>query len=327
MLPSAAEIPEQPGTLVLGLGAGVIEAGGLRYRAVKLSGAMDERGLRLDGVADFYDGGLDGSLTIGRSANASLPAERAHGIADGGLSVTARAQAVNLGDLLVDLRRGTPSSMPEPEPGPGPAPVTGVAEIEIALQTPALAWPVPGAQALEADSILKTLGGRATLAVRDGSVTMVDLGQLLIGTLGALGASAEDRAQLTRFRVLSLSADGDQGRFRSQDIRLRSALLEVDGSGLLDLPGEQLALDLTAVLVDPPSGRGIKELEGIPIRIRARGDWANPRWEVDAEEALKEAARRSLQEEGGLLDELEERTGIDGLGEGLRQILPGLLGR
>lgn len=324
-MPSVAEIPDQPGRLVLELGAGMIEVGGLRYRTVKLDGTMNELALRLDGEADLYGGVLDASLAIGRLADAATPTGRALDIAGGGLRVTASAQAVDLGDLLVDLRRG--ASGPASASASARAPVTGVAEIGIALQTSALSWPLFEVQAPDTESILETLGGRATLAVRDGTVTMVDLGQLLIGTLGALGASADDRAQLTRFRLLSLSADGDQGRFRSQDIRLRSALLEVDGSGLLDLPGEQLTMDLTAVLVDPPSGRGIKELEGIPIPVRARGDWADPRWEVDVQKALKEAAQRSLQEEGGLLDELEERTGIDGLGEGLRQILPGLLGR
>jgi AsmA protein len=155
---------------------------------------------------------------------------------------------------------------------------------------------------------------------------MVDLGQLIIGTVGAAGVSADEVADLTRFNALTLSARGETGTFRSDDIRLRSDLLQVDGAGRLDLPQQQLALDLEAVLVEAPDGRGIRELEGIPIPISASGHWADPRWSVDARAVLDRAARRALQEDDGLLDELEERTGIKGLGDGLRQLLPGLMG-
>jgi AsmA protein len=183
------------------------------------------------------------------------------------------------------------------------------------------------AQGMVPETIIPTLGGEADLLVREGAITMTDLGQLLTGTLGAVGATPEDLAMLTRFESLSLSALGAEGRFRSEDIQLRSDLLAIDGQGDLDLNSEQVGLDLQAVMTRPPRGRGIKELEGIPIPISARGPWADPRWEVDVRAAFDAAARRALREDSGLFDDLEERTGIKGLGDGLRQILPGLLGR
>ena len=158
----------------------------------------------------------------------------------------------------------------------------------------------------------RTLGGEAAFAVRDGAVTMVDLGQLITGTIGAIGISREDAEDLTRFSALSLSATGTEGEFSSDDIRLRSNLLNIDGSGHLDLRSQQIALELQAVMTKPPKGRGIKELEGIPIPISAEGPWADPRWEVDVRAALDTAARRALREDSGLFDEIEERTGIKG---------------
>jgi hypothetical protein len=88
-----------------------------------------------------------------------------------------------------------------------------------------------------------------------------------------------------------------------------------------------MALDLKAVVSDATGNRGIKELRDIPIPITASGPWAAPSWNLDLKAALDAAAKRALNKEGGLLDKLDERTGIKGLGEGLRQILPGLLGR
>jgi hypothetical protein len=311
-LPRVAEVPKRPDALVLRLGAHLIEIGGLRYRAVTLDATADQRGFVVDAAADLYEGAFAASLRAPGLSAAAPAAQAASPAPAGDLRLDASAQGVDLGALLADLRQ---------VPGEQ-APVSGTAEIAFSLQAPALSLP-----ALEPDSLREGLGGEVSFAVRDGRLTLVDLRQLLTGTLGALGASRGDIEQLTRFGVLSGSATGAQGRFQSNDIRLRSPFVEVDGSGAFDLPREQLALDLTAVLVDPPQGRGIKELEGIPIPVRARGDWVDPRWEVDAEQALKQAARRSLQDDSGLFDQLEERTGIEGLGDGLRQILPGLLGQ
>jgi len=198
-----------------------------------------------------------------------------------------------------------------------PAPITGRADIDLDLS----------AHGADLPSIIRTLGGEVSFAVRDGAVTMVDLEQLITGAMGAIGVSPEDTENLTRFSLLSVSAEGAEGQFRSQDIQLRAHFLDVDGSGQLDLTTQQIALDLQAMLTKPPKGRGIKELEGIPIPVTAQGPWTGPRWQVDVRAALDAAARRALREDNGLLDELEERTGIKGLGDGLRLILPGLLGR
>lgn len=220
--------------------------------------------------------------------------------------LTASASAVDVAALLTDLQLG----------GRAQAPLTGLAEIELDLI----------GRGADPQAIMDSLGGEAAVLVRDGAVTMVDLGQLIIGTVGVMGVSREDAEDLTQFSVLSLTAKGADGRFRSEDIQLRSNLLAIDGSGRLELPTQRIALDLQAVMTKPPKGRGIKELEGIPIPITAKGPWADPRWEVDIKTALNQAAQRALREDSDLLDQLEERTGIKGLGDGLRQVLPGLLG-
>jgi AsmA protein len=279
---------------------------------VTLSGRALADALELDANAEVYGGQLEARLIASPpSSSARAPTEEM-GAATSAMAtapvvhLTMSASAIDVAALLADLQRD----------GRAQAPLTGLAEIELDLV----------GRGTDPQVMLDTLGGDVALVVRDGAVTMVDLGQLIVGTVGAMGVSREDAEDLTRFSVLSLTAKGADGRFRSEDIQLRSNLLAIDGSGRLELPTQQIALDLEAVMTKPPKGRGIKELEGIPIPITAKGPWADPRWEVDIKTALDQAARRALREDSDLLDQLEERTGIKGLGEGLRQILPGLLG-
>lgn len=326
MLPPLPPLPPEAGAteqgLRLQLAAGELRLGGLGFRSVSLGGGFLPDSLELDADADFYGGWLQtqfaatqpGSIVGEQQGQSDPPSDPGSASAPTNdpasgpdLQLDAIAGSVDLAALLADL----PFS-----PG-AQAPISGLAEIDLSLF----------ARGAEPALIIPSLGGEASLSVRDGAVTMVDLGQLIIGTIGAIGVSPEDAESLTRFRAFSLSAKGAEGRFSSDDIQLRSNLLNIDGGGRLDLTTEQIALDLQAVMTKPPKGRGIKELEGIPIPISATGPWADPRWEVDVKAALDAAARRALHEDSGLLDEIEERTGIRGLGDGLRQILPGLLGQ
>ncbi|MBK5930683.1 AsmA family protein [Halochromatium salexigens] len=280
---------------------------------VTLSGRALADALELEANADVYGGQLEARLIASQPSSSALAPTEEMGAATSAMAtvpvvhLTMSAGAIDVAALLADLQRD----------GRAQAPLTGRAEIELDLV----------GRDTDPQAMLDTLGGEVAVVVRDGAVTMVDLGQLIIGTVGAMGVSREETEDLTRFSVLSLTARGADGRFRSEDIQLRSHLLAIDGGGWLELPTQQIALDLRAVMTKPPKGRGIKELEGIPIPISAKGPWSDPRWEVDINTALGQAARRALREDSDLLDELEERTGIKGLGDGLRQILPGLLGQ
>ncbi len=308
VLPPLPPLPQQPEIsppaqgLHLQLAAGELRLGGLGFSSVELGGQLLQEALELDSTAEFYGGWLETRFAA-TQLHASI------GGAGPDLRLEATAGDVDVAVLLADLPLGA---------GKQP-PITGLGEIDLNLD----------ARGADPASIIPSLGGEAAFAVRDGAVTMVDLGQLITGTIGAIGVSPEDAENLTRFSALSLSAQGTEGQFSSEDIQLRSNLLNIDGSGQLDLTTQQIALDLQAVMTKPPKGqgRGIKELEGIPIPISAAGPWADPRWEVDIRAALDAAAQRALREDNGLFDEIEERTGIKGLGDGLRQILPGLLGR
>lgn len=285
--------------LVVRLDADMLRTGGLAYRDLTVLGRMIADGWRADiESADFYSGRLDAQVSgaIPRAPGGPMPA-----------TLSGAAEGVEVGALLGD-------TMAEP-------PLQGRGRVAFDLQ----------AEGADAAAFRQSLGGAVSLAIEDGAITGLELDRLL-ATVGDAGAgSGDDAPGPATFSSFTASATGSEGLFQSDDIRARSPLLHIDGRGAIDVVAETLALDLEAVLVEPPSGAGMRELEGIPIPIDVTGPWTEPQWQVHAGEALREAARRALdeklQDEGGLLQDLDERTGIPGLREGLERGLRGLFGR
>lgn len=280
--------------LRLRLQANRVTAARLRYEAPEIEAEFADGTLQAQGRAGFYGGQVE--------ADAGATPDPAGGPLR--LHLDAHGSGAALAPLLTDALSGSERA----------APVSGTVDFTLALTTRGA---VP-------EAALQRLGGRARLDVRDGALTLVDIDRLLAGVLGR---RSDGGPRLTRFSSLALTASGTEGRFHSDDIRMRSDLVHVDGSGDLDLGSQRLALDLVAVMVDAPEGRGIKELEGIEVPVSARGEWTSPTWQVDVEAVLDALSRRALDDDSGLLERIEERTGVPGLGDGLRQLLPGLLGR
>jgi AsmA protein len=306
LLPPVVDAPVVD-ALSLMLSATELGLGGLRLGALELEALIGADWLDAGASADLYGGAVEASYSARRALAGISAAGQPHPGGEVEMSLDGLARGVDLDPMLGDLGHAVGAT----------AALSGIADLECALQ----------ARAGGSNPLLQTLGGDVDLLIRDGAITAVDLGQRLGAALRMMGAGPDDVAELTRFSTLSLHASGAAGQFRSEDILLRSAMLQVDGAGQVDLPTQQMALDLHAVVADSAGNRGIKELKDIPIPITASGPWAAPRWNLDLKAALDVAAKRALNKEGGLLDKLDERTGIKGLGEGLRQILPGLLGR
>jgi len=307
----AAALPNEPiraepplpepaaGLLVVNVDADSIRAGELLYRDATVLAHLDADGWTADiEAADFYGGALDARAT-GRGATA--PA------APTPLTLTATAEDIDVGALLAETTVE--------------AQLSGRGRVELDLFTSA------GSPAM----IRESLGGTVAVAIEEGAFTGLDLTSMLGAAVGrdASGTSGQP-ASLTDFATLTASARGEKGLFQSDDIRARSPLVHIDGRGAVDIVAETLALDLQAVLVEPPSGAGMRELEGIPIPIDVSGPWHHPQWQVDVGPALRQAARRALdkklQEENDVLQQLEERTGIP-LREGLERGLRGLFGQ
>jgi hypothetical protein len=172
-------------------------------------------------------------------------------------------------------------------------------------------------------ALRRDLSGSLRLRVENGRLAALDRAAAGFGPLlSTVGIEVTpDTLAIAR---LGLSADGEDGVFRSEDIGGRARLFALAGSGALDLPAERVQADVTATLVQPPDGPDLKGLAGIQVPIRITGPVTAP--EVDAElgpavaEAARRAARRHLDGDGNVLEQLEDATGVQGLEEGLRNL-------
>lgn len=286
------------GLLVVRMDADSIHAGELLYRDATGVARLDVDGWTADiEAADFYGGGLDARATGRRPSGPAAPMP---------LTLSATAEDFDVGALLAETTVD--------------AQISGRGRVELELFASA------GSPAMMRESV----GGTLAVAIEEGAFTGLDLSMLGTAVGRDASGSSAQRASLTDFATLTASARGEKGLFRSDDIRARSPLVHIGGRGAVDVVAETLALDLEAVLVEPPSGAGLRELEGVPIPIAVSGPWHHPQWQVDVGPALRQAARQALdeklREENGVLQQLEERTGIP-LREGLERGLRGLFGQ
>jgi len=247
--------------------------------------------LRLDNhIGRFYQGRLDGQG--GLDLRGGEPT----------LTLSQHATGVALAPLLTDLT--------------GSAPLTGHGDAEADLS----------ARGESREALLRTATGHIALALRDGQVQGFDLEGIIRSAEAHLGPveSGRDPSQRTMFTQLTASARVDGGVLHNDDLLATSDYLQVTGQGRIDLPAERLDYRFEPVFVRPPQGRGIKELEGIPIPVRLTGSFDRPEWNVDLAAALRAAGQRRLEREldreDGALRRLEEGTGIKGLEQGLRRL-------
>lgn len=115
---------------------------------------------------------------------------------------------------------------------------------------------------------------------------------------------------------------------RNDDLKIVADYVKVAGKGELDLVEERIDYRLEAVFVTPPEGRFIKEMERIPIPIKITGTFKNPKREIEAARLLSTITKRKLEDKaaedtGDILQELADRTGIQGLRENIRRRLFG----
>ena len=285
-LPALPELPDGA-DLIARIEATVLHLGGLRYGQLLLDahrqGGISDAEIQSD---DFYSGHLQARIERDER-DAAAPRH----------TLRATAGAVDVAALLRDLQ--------------GSAPLSGQGDIRAEL----------AASGVDVAAMRSDLSGTLSVSVHDGQVSGLDLDALL----AAVGANAADAALLTEFSTLSATATGSSGVFHSNDIAGVTPMLKLSGNGQFNVVTETLALDLQAVLVEPPDGRRLRGLAGIRVPMTASGSWQQPRWRVDLGPALGEGARRLLQQQlngrGNVLKQLEDRTGIKGLEQGLRGLL------
>jgi len=292
--PAAGEEATPPPTPGEAAGAGASQLPMELLRRLDVAGQLDVgrlkvNNLRLSQLAMKVDG-RDGRFRIH-----PLSARLYGGRYQGDIRLDARGKelqvsgderlaGVGTGPLLKDLM--------------GRAYVTGTADVQADLSF----------RGSETDTILRSLTGRGSYVLRDGSIRNLDLERALTAAYAALGKGPPGggEGEKTPFRELKGTASVEEGRIRSRDLSLRSDLMDVAGQGVLDLPRARMDYRLEAVIGDKAGG-GLAELQGLAIPIQVVGSVQDPAVKVDLAGALKERARKALQGESeGAKDKARE---------------------
>ena len=133
---------------------------------------------------------------------------------------------------------------------------------------------------LSEPDILRSLSGRASLALGSGTISGVDLGaiaKLVQTTAGVLGGAVGGGA-VTDFRSLSASFAIQDGVARTTDLKMVGPKLEMTGAGTVNLATHQLDFRL-----NPNANLGVAGIRlvdlGIPFTVT--GTWDSPTFAPD----------------------------------------------
>lgn len=268
-----------------------------RLAAAKLTASdirarIDARDGRLNVAplsAKLYDGRLDGALAVDADGNRFAAKQTLAG--------------VRIGPLLKDL---ADKDMLE---GRG----------DVALDV--------AARGDTAAALRKSLAGTARVALADGAVKGINIGQKLRELRGMLKGGqdvgvASDATQKTDFSELAASFRIANGVARNDDLTAKSPLLRLAGAGDIDIGNERLDYLLKASVVATSKGQGggeLDSLKGITVPVRLTGPFARPDWKIELAGLAGEAAKAKVEEKK---EELRQKAE-----DKLKDRLRGLLGK
>lgn len=153
-------------------------------------------------------------------------------------------------------------------------------------------------QGFDAAQIKKSLNGNANLAFRDGKIEGVDLikvieqGRALYeASRGKPVAVKANQSDATVFKSLTGNVIVNNGIARNEDLVLDGANLRATGRGSADLVREQLDYRLKVTVAEGADRRGTT----VPVLVS--GSFANPSYNVDFGELLKQEAKKQIDKQ------------------------------
>jgi AsmA protein len=230
---------------------------------------LDAKGGRLNIAplsANLYDGRIEGALSVDANGNRFAAKQNLAG--------------VRIGPLLNDL-----------------------ADQDVVEGRGNVALDV-AAHGATVGALKKSLSGTAKLALADGAIKGIDIGQKLRELKSLLKSGkdvtvAGDAAQKTDFSDLSASFRIADGVARNDDLLARSPLLRLTGAGNIDIGNERLDYLLKTSVVATSTGQGGKDLDavkGLTIPVRLSGPFDKPDWKIELAGLAGEAAKAKVEE-------------------------------
>ncbi len=274
---------------------------------VPAGAAVEAAGLPLEPLRALD---VDGRITIGtlKAANARLSDILLAIKAKGGQLRLHPLQA-NLyggsyaGDIRMDARSDTPKItlnevIKDVQAGPllkdvmGEAPISGTANLQAKITT----------QGTEPEAMTKTLNGTARMTFLNGAVEGINIGHMLRSAQAKLKGQPAPPEELkkTDFAELSASVKITDGVVTNKDLSAKTPLLRISGEGTVDLPKERLDYRLVSTIVNTATGQAGKDLEqlrGLPIPIRVKGPFADPKISLDLKSVMSAKAKQKLDQQ------------------------------
>ena len=178
------------------------------------------------------------------------------------------------------------------------------------------------------NAMKSALAGTARLALRDGAIKGVDVGELLRKARSALGKQSEaaDSKQKTDFSELTASFTIKNGVAHNEDLDVKAPLFRIGGAGDIDVGKSTINYVAKASVVATTKGQGgreIDQLAGLTIPVRLTGPLDAMKYEIDYKAAAGDLAKSRVGEkvkEG--IDKSKEKVE-----DKVRDRLKGLIGR
>ncbi len=296
-------LPPQPDTPPVPVPAGAaVEAAGLPLEPLR---ALD----------------VDGRISIGKlkAANARLSDILLTIKAKGGQLRLHPLQA-NLyagsyaGDIHMDVRSDTPKiSLNEViknvQAGPllkdinGDDPISGTANLQAKITT----------LGSEPEAMMRTLNGSAQVQFLDGSVKGINIGHMLRSAQAKLKGQPAPPEELkqTDFAAVTASVSIANGVVTNKDLSAKTPLLRISGEGTVDLPRGRLDYRLVNTIVNTATGQAGKDLEqlrGLPIPIRIKGPFDEPKISLDLKSVMSAKAKQKLDQQKKKLKEKADKA-------------------
>ena len=179
----------------------------------------------------------------------------------------------------------------------------------------------------------RSLGGGASLALRDGAVHGINIVQRLRDVKSALsGGSAQIQAarsaDKTDFSELTASFSIKNGVATNNDLQAKSPLLRASGAGIIDIGAGALDYTVQASVVGTLAGQGGSELanlNGVTIPVRLSGPFTALSYQLDWGSLARQTAKSKAAEKlrNLLGDKLKQggQSPAPNLGEALKNLL------
>ena len=264
---AAGDIPVDLSALKGLRARGRLRIGELQVQRVKLSKVATDVRIA-DGRAEIgpqsaslYQGTLAGALTL--DANVRR------------VALKEKLSDVSIGPLLADLMQREI--------------LTGRGEVALDVN----------ATGASVNALKKSLAGSARLALRNGAIKGVNLGeslrkaQALISSKSAQTLSA-DRSQQTDFSELSASFAIRNGVAHNDDLSAKAPLFRLAGAGDIDIAGERIDYRAKAAVVGSAEGQGGRELDqlrGLSVPVRIAGPFDALKYEIDSQAVATATAK------------------------------------